>query len=542
MVLPSRSGWLVPCLVLGGFGCSGSAQSNPDSAGGASPTTAVGGAPSTGIAATGSSTGSGDCTFNVMTSSPSRQIATVGVVEWSTDLSDLSSAQIVYSLNNAAAGVLNRGGIAPVNLSNTNHRTLLLGLKQSSTYTFHIVATSSTGVACTSSDYGLSTGTLLGVPTITRTVTNASAQAAGFIVTCSGQAGGSSVLGGGIPDGGIPDGGIPDGGLFGGGIPDGGLFGGGIPDGVMLGGGIPDGGIPAGDSGGAYIIDADGAIVWYASAPSDCSRARIDYEGVNMWMLALNVDNNGGEMRYVSMDGQTSQTNLSGLSSAHHDFAVLPGGLVAAIVWASAGTDPESNLIERSRDGTQKTVFKIGSNLYVGGSSALGGASGSSYHCNSILYHPSDDSYTIGDRNPNLYVKVTRVGSPVWQIGGSCANAPAPKCAAGTWKVNHGHDFDAKNGNLLVFNNGQSGFAHVLELKISDSDSFGVTTVKDYTSGNSSASLGDVQRLSNGNTLITYSNGGTILEVDSSWNTVQTLNGSFGYADWRETLYGTPER
>jgi len=509
------------------LGCSASAQSNPDSAGGASPTSAVGGAPSTGSKATGNSTGSGDCTFNVMTSSPSPQLATVGVVEWSTDLSDLSSAQIVYSLNNAAAGVLNRGGIAPVNLSNTNHRTLLLGLKQSSTYTFHIVATSSTGVACTSSDYALSTGTLPGVPTITRTVTNASAQAAGFIVTCSGQAGGSSTLGGGFPDGGFPDGGFPDGGMLGGSIPDGGM-----PGGSMLSGG----------SGGAYIIDADGAIVWYASAPSDCSRARIDYEGVNMWMLALNANNDVGEMRYVSMDGQTSQINVSGLSSAHHDFTVLPGGVVAAMVWASTGTDPESNLIERTRDGAQKTVFKIGSNLYVGGPSALGGASSSSYHCNSILYHPSDDSYTISDRDPNLYVKVTRVGSLVWQIGGSCANAPAPKCAEGTWKVNHGHDFDANNGNLLVFNNGQSGFAHVLELKISDSDSFGIMTVKDYTSGNSSNSLGDVQRLSNGNTLITYSNGGTILEVDSSWNTVQTLKGSFGFADWRETLYGPPER
>ena len=94
-----------------------------------------------------------------------------------------------------------------------------------------------------------------------------------------------------------------------------------------------------------------------------------------MWMLALNANNDVGEMRYVSMDGQTSQTNVSGLSSAHHDFTVLPGGVVAAMVWASTGIDPESNLIERTRDGAQKTVFKIGSNLYVGGPSPLGGAS-----------------------------------------------------------------------------------------------------------------------------------------------------------------------
>ena len=51
-----------------------------------------------------------------------------------------------------------------------------------------------------------------------------------------------------------------------------------------------------------------------------------------------------------------------------------------------------------------------------------------------------------------------------------------------------------------------------------------------------------MQRLPNGNTLITYSTDGVILEVDPSWATVQTLTGSYGYADWRETLYGPPPR
>jgi hypothetical protein len=305
-----------------------------------------------------------------------------------------------------------------------------------------------------------------------------------------------------------------------------------------MGGGMGGGG----GAGSAFIIDADGAVVWYSAGPSQCSRARMDYEGVNMWMLSLNVQNGGGEMRFVSMDGQTSQTNISGLSSAHHDFAVLPGK-IAAMVWTSTGTDPESNLVERASDGSGSTttVFKIGSNLYAGGSSAMGGG-GNTYHCNSILYHAADDSYTIGDRNPNLYVKAKHDGTPVWQIGGSCTNAKAPKCASGTWQVNHGHDFDA-NGNMLIFNNGSSGAAHVFEFKLTESTSaISTTTVKDFTSGNSSNTLGDVQRLPSGNTIITYSNGGVILEVDASWNTVQTLKGTFGYADWRPTLYGPPER
>jgi hypothetical protein len=30
----------------------------------------------------------------------------------------------------------------------------------------------------------------------------------------------------------------------------------------------------------------------------------MDYEGDTLWMVSLNLDNAGGEMRYLSMDGQ----------------------------------------------------------------------------------------------------------------------------------------------------------------------------------------------------------------------------------------------
>lgn len=412
---------------------------------------------------------------------------TVGIVEWSTTLSDLSSAKIVYTLDATSTSVLNQGGIAPVDLEKNNRRTLLLGLKQSSNYEFRIEATSSSGATCVSDAYTLPrTGTLTGAPSITRTAANASAQAKGFIVTSGGMNGS-----------------------------------------------------------GAYIIDADGDVVWYAASPSQCSRARMDYEGQNVWMLALNVGNSGGEMRYVSMDGQTSKNNVSGLSGAHHDFTVVPGK-IAAMVWASSGNDPESNLVEMASDGSGSatTVFKIGANLYVGGSSAFGGGT-NRFHANAIVYNAWDDSFTIADRNPNLFVKVSRSGALQWQFGGSCSNAPAGagKCVAGDWRVNHGHQL-LENGRFVFFNNGSSGASHVLEYTLVTSGAtMSATLVKDFTSGGTASMvLGDAQRLPNGNTLITYSVSGQILEVDPAWATVQTLRGSFGYADWRETLYGPPLR
>jgi len=267
-----------------------------------------------------------------------------------------------------------------------------------------------------------------------------------------------------------------------------------------------------------------------------------------MWMMAINVLNNGGEMRYVSMDGQTSQNNVSGLSKSHHDFTVLKGGVVATMVWITSGADPESDLVERDAKGTVTTLFRIGPKVYAGGPSVVGGSS-TSFHCNTLLYHESDSTYTIGDRNPNVFVKVSRSGQPLWQFGGNCSGAPAPKCATASWTANHGHHY-LDDGHLVFFNNGtfnsSSTPSKALEYLLNTSGTtMTATQVKAYTSSNNyhSDSLGDVQRLPNGNTLVIFSNNGVIQEVDSSWNVVQTLSaGTFGYADWRETMYGPPER
>jgi hypothetical protein len=341
----------------------------------------------------------------------------------------------------------------------------------------------------------LSTGTLSGAPAVTRNAMNASAQANGFIITSGGFVMGS---GGNLP---------------------------------------------------VAIIDADGTVVWSTAAPASCSRARMSYEGTDMWMLALNVLNTGGELRRVSMDGLEVENNVSGLSRSHHDFTVRRGGIVATMVWISGGTDPESDLVERAADGTLTTVARLGPQMYAGGPSVTGGGA-ITYHPNAILYHEADDTYTVGDRNPNLFVKISRTtGKALWQFGGSCTNAPAPKCAAGTWQVNHGHQL-LDNGNFLLFSNGPFGQAstpsRALEFTLSDSGGgMTATPVHTYTpaTNSHSDSLGDVQRLPNGNTLVTFSNNGIIQELDPSWNLVQSLTSkSFGYSEWRETLYGPPLR
>ena len=114
------------------------------------------------------------CSFSIVSDAISSKMATVGVVEWSTTLSNLASANIVYDLNGASASALNKGGgTASSGPDEVGiYRTLLLGLKlPGADYTFHIEATDANGGVCKSSDYTLpTTGLLPEAPVITRTV------------------------------------------------------------------------------------------------------------------------------------------------------------------------------------------------------------------------------------------------------------------------------------------------------------------------------------------------------------------------------------
>ena len=125
-----------------------------------------------------------------------------------------------------------------------------------------------------------------------------------------------------------------------------------------------------------------------------------------------------------------------------------------------------------------------------------------------------------------------------------CDGAPTgTHCSPQSWQVNHGHHL-LDDGTLLLFNNTETyDAAHVLEFQLDDTASaLGATLVRDYTGTAASATLGDVQRLPGGNTLVTYSNARNDRRARPSWNEVQTFTVRVGYSNWRPTLYGPPLR
>jgi hypothetical protein len=114
--------------------------------------------------------------------------------------------------------------------------------------------------------------------------------------------------------------------------------------------------------------------------------------------------------------------------------------------------------------------------------------------------------------------------------------------------------------NLLFFNNnsrmsmGGTGGANgdgsgsiAVELKL-DLNAKKITKAWSYKAnpGIQNDVMGDVQRLSNGNTLVAYSTKGVLHEVSSSGTLLQELSwpagGQFGYIEKRATLYGPPPK
>ena len=146
----------------------------------------------------------------------------------------------------------------------------------------------------------------------------------------------------------------------------------------------------------------------------------------------------------------------------------------------------------------------------------------------------------------NAYIKFKRNGTLVWQLGGS---NPLGKSftlvGLEQWMVNHGHHLTA-DGHFLFFNNvgttDAKDMPRALEVLLDETNNTATKTWEFQSSGLATA-LGDAERLPNGNALVTNSLSGLIQEVDRSGKVVQSFKyTSFGYVDFRTSLYGPPPR
>ncbi|HXU65102.1 MAG TPA: arylsulfotransferase family protein [Polyangia bacterium] len=258
----------------GVVGTGGRASGGSTGAGGSNPT--GGSTGSGGSNPTGNGGSSGSCSVSSVMATQSTKIPTVFSVTFSQSLSKPTSGHIDFGLDTSY------GLQAPIDFTQTNSKTLLLGMKASKTY--HYKVTVSDGAnTCSSTDQTVMTGALPNgsLPQLTITTNNKAGLYGGYLVTGSYQ--GAKVQ--------------------------------------------------------SFILDGDGDYVWWYSTGTDGCGTRMSYDGKYMWINSANVPDQGGKVHRVTMDGMEDTDFSTPFKGESHQLTPLPDGSVAFYATGSNGCD-----------------------------------------------------------------------------------------------------------------------------------------------------------------------------------------------------------
>jgi hypothetical protein len=416
------------------------------------------------------------CTISV-TSAVSPAIPTVGIVTFDTTMVDVVAAEIHFGLDQ------DYGLVAPVVLTDRDHRTLLLGMIENSTYHYRVAVSDGASV-CRGEDRTLQTGSL-GTAALSQ-VSTSDAAAPGFIVTAR--------------------------------------------------------------DGEAVIYDKQGRLVWAYDMPYVFS-VHMSWDG--QYMIGRDTgpfdEGVGGVFLRVKMDGSEA-IDMDAPGGDHHDFTPIPEGIAYLGKQDKGECDRVYEASIAITDGVPVfDTWQIYQYFPDGGE-----VEGTEIcHANRIRYYHDDGTYSVSDRNKDAIAVFTKHGAPVVSIGKEPTGGWTRHIRAqgagpgGDWHVQHGHHLYADD-KLVVFSNESSGGSAMLHYTLGADSA--VLDWKFAGAGDSRIG-GDVQRLPNGNFLVTSNLSGTIVEVGPSGQSEvgrYVLGGAIGpsygfsYSTHRATLYGSP--
>lgn len=300
----------------------------------------------------------------------------------------------------------------------------------------------------------------------------------------------------------------------------------------------------------AVMLNPDGTIGWYHvdTRGLDLYRVRLSVDGQSILYNAASVSGDPAdeaELVRVSLDGSEETTIPVPLLA--HDFVEHADGTIAAIVVEyGEGADGEElrgdKLVEIAPDGTMTDIWSAWDCIDPATSPGDEPEAGWTY-TNALDWDPDADKYLLGMRAQSSILQVDRAtGTCDWILGGDSATI---EFAEGSDTFLHQHQFERLGDHLLLFDNdGAPGrVSRVLEYAL-DTDAGLATEVWSYTADPTvySLVLGDVTRLDDGDTIVTWSVGGQIDRVDADGVPSQQVNLDLGYAFGFATIEASPYR
>ncbi len=304
----------------------------------------------------------------------------------------------------------------------------------------------------------------------------------------------------------------------------------------------------------AVIFDADGDCVWAHRPDVDWERLyipRVRLSRVGEWVLyhaatTLGAEEEGVEVQRwivrVSLDG-TSQEVVS-IPTAHHDFIELGDGTIATIAKDRKTVGDEvvegDRILEVGWDGSERQIWSTWDHFHYDPEGDYGEPGSGWTHANALQYAMREDAYYLSLRNLDTIVKIDRATGEVrWTLGGEGSTFAVPDPP-----FQRQHQFRVIDDHILVFDNGtpEKMDSRVIEYALDESAGTAQNVWEHHNDPPlMSIGMGDVERLPDGNTLITWSGPGQIDEVapDSRvlWRLQVEMGSGVGYTVWRRALF-----
>jgi hypothetical protein len=289
-------------------------------------------------------------------------------------------------------------------------------------------------------------------------------------------------------------------------------------------------------------FDQKGTIIFFYAAPY-ATEIKLLPNGRLMHVSSWRV-------KETTLDGKTEFLDLYG--EYHHDAYPMPGGEVLTILRTKHQLPLDDATIEWHVDNIVHydrelnliwewaTLDHISTDDVSYDHVQLSKATGylDWTHTNACLYDSTDNSVIISVRNLSRLIKIDyETKAIMWSMGAELASGET-MFGDGFFSYQHAPEL-LPNGNILLYDNGGNELAESMSTSraieialLPDSvNPDSAVIIWEYDLGFFTSSMGDADRLPNGNTLITAgdkpNNKCTIVEIDKNNNVVWTLSGDF---------------
>ncbi len=289
----------------------------------------------------------------------------------------------------------------------------------------------------------------------------------------------------------------------------------------------------------AVIVDGQGRYRWWGGLGwiTSSARARLSRDGQHVLILPVNVDSNDRSgLQRVNLDGTLDSTVV--VEGQHHDFVELSDGTLAFIVRSQRNIDGTvvsgEKIVEVAPDGTRTTIWDGWDWIpFDGDQPALLGEGW--LHGNALVFDEATQTYTLSMYGIQALAHIDRAtGDMLWLMGTDDSDFVNEH--GDTTIIDYGHQFDFVDGGILAFENGDpaSQASRAVEYAFDESDPvMHLRWAYEPDPSLYSFSLGDVERLSNGDTLVDFCANGVMVQVtpdgEEVWRMEGRLGAAFGY-------------